>query len=212
MGHEHEPEREPPAPQASERSAAPARPGPAVGGVLGRALADGVPLSNRGVGRLLARDEADGGYGYEFSDDPLAAGGFGPDDATIRVKPGPVRTTLIRPKPEVKPGPARDWLENALRKDPVLKALPDWAREKAIDALKDIDETAADEVLDALPFDDKYKSAAKSAMKALLQTLKGKKWEAPPTSPYKRQPEWQDLPSGPSVPGETIFKGPTIRW
>jgi hypothetical protein len=40
----------------------------------------------------------DGGYGYEFSDDPLAAGGFGPNDATIRVRPGPVRTTLIRPR------------------------------------------------------------------------------------------------------------------
>lgn len=30
------------------------------------------------------------GYGYTFSDDPLAAGGFGPNDATIRVRPGPV--------------------------------------------------------------------------------------------------------------------------
>lgn len=38
------------------------------------------------------------GYGYEFTDDPLAAGGFGPNDATIRVRPGPVRTTLIRPR------------------------------------------------------------------------------------------------------------------
>ncbi|MBK8251490.1 MAG: hypothetical protein IPK82_02335 [Polyangiaceae bacterium] len=40
----------------------------------------------------------DGGYGYEFSDDPLNAGGFGPNDATIRVRPGPIRTTLIRPR------------------------------------------------------------------------------------------------------------------
>jgi len=40
------------------------------------------------------------GYGYEFSDDPLSAGGFGPNDATIRVRPGPVRTTLIRPRTE----------------------------------------------------------------------------------------------------------------
>ncbi len=38
------------------------------------------------------------GYGYEFKDDPLSAGGFGPNDATIRVRPGPVRTTLIRPR------------------------------------------------------------------------------------------------------------------
>jgi hypothetical protein len=40
----------------------------------------------------------DEGYGYEFTDDPLNAGGFGPNDATIRVRPGPVRTTLIRPR------------------------------------------------------------------------------------------------------------------
>lgn len=40
----------------------------------------------------------DGGYGYEFSDDPLNAGGFGPNDATIRVRPTAARTTLIRPR------------------------------------------------------------------------------------------------------------------
>ena len=41
---------------------------------------------------------AEGDYGYKFEDDPLSAGGFGPSDATIRVRPGPVRTTLIRPR------------------------------------------------------------------------------------------------------------------
>ena len=50
-----------------------------------------VPLVHEHRGWLggLASD----GYGYEFSDDPLAAGGFGPNDATIRVRPGPVRTS-----------------------------------------------------------------------------------------------------------------------
>jgi hypothetical protein len=43
-------------------------------------------------------DQKSGDYGYKFEDDPLAAGGFGPNDATIRVRPGPVRTTLIRPR------------------------------------------------------------------------------------------------------------------
>ena len=38
------------------------------------------------------------GYGYEFDDDPLSAGGFGPNDATIRVRPKAMRTTLIRPR------------------------------------------------------------------------------------------------------------------
>ena len=42
--------------------------------------------------------DADGGYGYEFSDDPLNAGGFGPNDATIRVRPTAAGTTLIRPR------------------------------------------------------------------------------------------------------------------
>jgi len=42
--------------------------------------------------------DGDGGYGYEFSDDPLNAGGFGPNDATIRVRPTAARTTLIRPR------------------------------------------------------------------------------------------------------------------
>jgi hypothetical protein len=44
------------------------------------------------------RSDTTDGYGYEFSDDPLSAGGFGPNDATIRVRPGPVRTMLIRPR------------------------------------------------------------------------------------------------------------------
>jgi hypothetical protein len=47
---------------------------------------------------VKATGGSDKDYGYEFSDDPLAAGGFGPNDATIRVRPGPVRTTLIRPR------------------------------------------------------------------------------------------------------------------
>ncbi len=53
-----------------------------------------------GAGGAGAAAGAGGGgdYGYKFEDDPLAAGGFGPSDATIRVRPGPVRTTLIRPR------------------------------------------------------------------------------------------------------------------
>lgn len=38
------------------------------------------------------------GYGYEFEDDPLAAGGFGPNDTRIRVRRGAQRATLIRPR------------------------------------------------------------------------------------------------------------------
>jgi hypothetical protein len=45
----------------------------------------------------FAQDDGEG-YGYEFEDDPLNAGGFGPNDATIRVRPRAARTTLIRPR------------------------------------------------------------------------------------------------------------------
>ena len=70
---------------------------------VGAALAMGITLIGmdafrpRGPHRS-AGGKKDEGYGYEFSDDPLSAGGFGPNDATIRVRPGPVRTTLIRPR------------------------------------------------------------------------------------------------------------------
>src|SRR6516225_6574619 len=51
-----------------------------------------------GTGAAAGGSGAAGDYGYKFEDDPLSAGGFGPADATIRVRPGPVRTTLIRPR------------------------------------------------------------------------------------------------------------------
>jgi len=44
-----------------------------------------------------AKDDA-GDYGYEFDDDPLNAGGFGPNDSTIKVRARAARTTLIRPR------------------------------------------------------------------------------------------------------------------
>ncbi len=38
------------------------------------------------------------GYGYEFTDDNLSAGGFGPNDSTIRVRQGAQRSLLIKPR------------------------------------------------------------------------------------------------------------------
>jgi hypothetical protein len=55
-------------------------------------------ISSEALAQGADKKKKDDGYGYEFSDDPLNAGGFGPNDATIRVRPGPVRTTLIRPR------------------------------------------------------------------------------------------------------------------
>jgi len=46
----------------------------------------------------IKESKSDEGYGYTFDDDPLNAGGFGPNDATIRVRARAARTTLIRPR------------------------------------------------------------------------------------------------------------------
>ncbi len=63
------------------------------------AFAQGAPAAGGGGGGAgVTTTDTKEGYGYNFTDDPLSAGGFGPNDATIRVRPGPVRTTLIRPR------------------------------------------------------------------------------------------------------------------
>jgi hypothetical protein len=75
-----------------------------VGGFLAAALVmtSGVSKAQEAAGgggvTTTGAAAGNGDYGYKFEDDPLAAGGFGPSDATIRVRPGPVRTTLIRPR------------------------------------------------------------------------------------------------------------------
>jgi hypothetical protein len=61
-------------------------------------MASGAALAQDKAGGDKAGGDKGDGYGYEFDDDPLAAGGFGPSDATIRVRPRAARTTLIRPR------------------------------------------------------------------------------------------------------------------
>ena len=39
-----------------------------------------------------------GGYQVTFDDDPLGAGGIDPNGATIQVRKGAIRQTLIRPR------------------------------------------------------------------------------------------------------------------
>ena len=69
--------------------------GLSVFGTAGAAFAQDAPAAKETAAGAEAGGE---GYGYEFDDDPLNAGGFGPNDATIRVRPRAARTTLIRPR------------------------------------------------------------------------------------------------------------------
>ena len=61
---------------------------------LGVLLVSSVASAQTPGKKANAKEDKDAqGYGYTFDDDPLAAGGFGPGDATIRVRPKGVRTT-----------------------------------------------------------------------------------------------------------------------
>jgi hypothetical protein len=220
------------APPERERMAAPPQAARPVGNSRGAALAAVARhasrhAGNRATGAILrepqrttadmhadiygdsAAAHATAPPAYEFSDDPLAEGGFGPNDATIRIKPGPVRADLIRPKSVPAPG---EWLEEALKKDPLLKELPEWARSKAIDALKDADEMAAEKIIDALPWDDKTKAAATAAIQSILQLAKGRRFKLPEAPPNPRVPDWSKPIDVPKAPGEQIFMLPPIRF
>ena len=67
---------------------------------LGTALIiGGIALSFASSASAQVKDsKTDDGYGYEFEDDPLSAGGFGPNDSRIRVRRGAQRSTLIKPR------------------------------------------------------------------------------------------------------------------
>lgn len=106
--------------------------------------------------------------------------------------------------------PEKNWLEDALTKDPIIKNLPDWAREKVIGALKDGDEMLAEKVIDALPLDGKTKAAVQAVVKSLLQMAKGKKFKVP--VPLPREPDFGPKPEFPKMPGEVIIPGPTFRF
>lgn len=46
----------------------------------------------------VQESKTDDGFAYAFDDDPLSAGGFGPNDSRIRVRRGAQRSTLIKPR------------------------------------------------------------------------------------------------------------------
>lgn len=103
--------------------------------------------------------------------------------------------------------PQRNWLEDALKKDELIRKLPDFARDKVIDALKDADEKLAEKIIDGLPLDGPYKAAVQAIAKALLQGAKGKKFKAPEQGPGTLPPqppaEFQKLPGQQTFPLKT---------
>jgi hypothetical protein len=67
-------------------------------GLAGLLLSGVLLMSANAFAEVTSTEGGEGEYGYEFEDDPLAAAGFGPNDDTIRIRPGAARTTLIKPR------------------------------------------------------------------------------------------------------------------
>jgi outer membrane protein OmpA-like peptidoglycan-associated protein len=104
----------------------------------------------------------------------------------------------------------RNWLENGLKSDPFLRTvLPDFLRDKALSAMEGGDVILAEKAIDGFPLDDKTKAAVKAAVRALLETFKGKRWTAPTPSPYQLPPSGA-APMPPLPP--TFLNLPPVRF
>ncbi len=132
------------------------------------------------------------------------------ETTTPKLPPSPPRSIFdILKIPDIKNEP-KNWLEEALKQDRLLRTLPRWARDKAIDALKDADEMAADKIIDAMPWGGKEKEAAKAAIKSILQLLKGKRFKEP-TPPLHEMPP-SASPKFQEMPGQVIIPLWEKKW
>ncbi|HEY0265908.1 MAG TPA: DUF4157 domain-containing protein [Rhizomicrobium sp.] len=138
---------------------------------------------------------------------PAASADKGPD-LSRPLSPGIPPAAGVPPNAKIPmvPAPSQEWLENHFHNDPILKSLPKSVRDPLVGALKDIDETLAEKIIDSLPIEQK--DAVTAAVKALLETLKGRKFK-PPTPPPV-QPGFGPQPQFQQMPGEHILKTPPI--
>jgi outer membrane protein OmpA-like peptidoglycan-associated protein len=127
------------------------------------------------------------------------------------VGPGPGYGGGFQPIPKVNI-PQRNWLKDALENDSIIKSLPKGLRDKAVDALKDADEIAAEKIIDSLPLDGKAKAALQAVVKSLLEMAKGKTFTPPTPQPPQHQQPPSATPDFPRAPGQVIIPGPTWRF
>jgi outer membrane protein OmpA-like peptidoglycan-associated protein len=122
----------------------------------------------------------------------------------------------LAPTPEPLPGPrvptvqapSREWVKDHFERDPLLKALPKFARDQLVTALKDGDELAATAIIGSLNLGDKT-APVTAAVKALLEMIKGRTYKPPPTPPV--QPDFGPPRTLPPVPGQKILTLPPIN-
>jgi outer membrane protein OmpA-like peptidoglycan-associated protein len=128
--------------------------------------------------------------------------GFGPN-----IGPGPTLPSPFPKIPQTLPE-RRDWLKDYLSRDALIRKLPEAAQDKVRNALADLDEVAADKVIDLLPLEGEEKEAVKAVAKSILQLLKGKKPNMQEPSPHQLPPSI--APKFDQPPGTKIF--PLKEW
>jgi outer membrane protein OmpA-like peptidoglycan-associated protein len=156
---------------------------------------------------------------YRLSTPPPSGNAAEPETPKIKIFPDPY--SYAQPndafsrggvseagKPQI-----RNWLEEGLKRDPLIHELPPWMRDKVVDALKDADEMLAEKIIDSLPLGGKEKEAVKAVAKTVLQLIKGKRYTPPVEKPWRYMPPDTGRSYGGQpyrAPGETIINGPSI--
>lgn len=133
-----------------------------------------------------------------------------------RLPQGPDRRTLPPDFWRKLPSPPRTrvGLRNFLERDPLLRLLPDFLRERALSALDRTDEEAVEAVIGQIEgLDSTTQQAVTALLQALLRYMKGERWEPPLAPPPSRlPPEVREPGQTYQAPGERIFTLPPIKF
>jgi outer membrane protein OmpA-like peptidoglycan-associated protein len=125
--------------------------------------------------------------------------------------PGPGAPTLPPDLYRTIPPPVRshDGLRQFFERDPLLRSLPDFLRNAAVDGLMSAPDAVARQVAGQMPAGER-RDAVEAILRALAAYMTGHTWSPPPD----RDPRF-DMPPPhpfPSAPGQFILHGPTWHW
>lgn len=138
-----------------------------------------------------------------------------PPDLRVHRDPGrpppyvprpPTSGPILAPPSDRSSRGLRDFFE----RDPLLRMLPQPFRNWALGGLEKAPEGIAGIIADQIPLEGEQKEAVAALLRALALFMQGQRWSPPPS----RDPRF-DMPPArpfPSVPGQTIIPGPTLRF
>lgn len=123
-----------------------------------------------------------------------------------------VDPNLYKNIPEFKQPSYRDQLERAVQNDPILRGIRHLSKDiynALIDGLAQADEGLVTFAIGQLNTDPRTQASLTNAAVALLQSLKGQKFQAPAPTPFVEPPPHEFSPF--TAPGEHIFTSPQFK-